>query len=140
MKKKGASLDDVKDVYIKQVRSILEFGVLVWNCSITLEEVTDIERVQKAFLYIALGEMYCRYERALEEMELETLEGRRLQLCRTFATRAYNHPKHQMWFQQYEKVGAKTRSSKPEFKIPLARLDRYKGSPIPYLTSLLNSI
>ena len=51
LKKKGASLDDLKDGYIKQVRSILEFGVPVWNCGITLEEVTDIERVQKAFLH-----------------------------------------------------------------------------------------
>ena len=87
LKKKGASLDDLKDVYIKQVRNILEFGVPVWNCGITLEEVTDIERVQKAFLYITLGEKYYRYESALEEMELETLEERRLQLYRTFATR-----------------------------------------------------
>ena len=137
LKKEGASLDDLKDVFIKQIRSILEFGVPVWNCSITLDEVTDIERVQKAFLYITLGEKYYRYESALEIMELETIEERRLQLCRTFATRAYKHPKHTMWFQQ--KMGAKTRSSKPELKIPLARLDRYKGSPIPYLTSLLNS-
>ena len=35
LKKKGANQEDLTDVYIKQVRSILEFGVPVWNCSVT---------------------------------------------------------------------------------------------------------
>ena len=47
LKKEGACLDDLIDVYIKHVRSILEFGVPVWNSGLTLEEIKDIERVQK---------------------------------------------------------------------------------------------
>ena len=139
LKKNGACLTDLKDVFIKQVRSVLEFGVPVWNCGITQEEVYNIERVQKAFLYIALGQNYTCYQSALDTLELETLEERRLQLCKTFAKRASEHPKHQKWFEKYENVGSDTRSKKTTYKTPLARLDRFKESPIPYLTSLLNS-
>ena len=117
----------------------MEFGVPVWNCGITQEEVYNIERVQKAFLYIALGQNYTCYQSALDTLELETLEERRLQLCKTFAKRASEHPKHQKWFEKYENVGSDTRSKKTTYKTPLARLDRFKESPIPYLTSLLNS-
>ena len=55
LKKAGANLEDLKEVYIKQIRSVLEFGVPVWNSGITQDENHDIERVQKTFLYIALG-------------------------------------------------------------------------------------
>ena len=42
-----ASEDDLKDVFIKQVRSVLELAVPVWNAAIRQEEKRDIERVQK---------------------------------------------------------------------------------------------
>ena len=35
LKAHGPDLNDVKDVFIKQIRSILEFYVPVWNCSLT---------------------------------------------------------------------------------------------------------
>ena len=66
LKVRGANLTDLIDVYIKQVRSILEFGVPVWNSAITQEETLDIERVQKSFLHIAMGNNYHSYESALE--------------------------------------------------------------------------
>ena len=91
LKKNGASLDDLKDVYCKQVRSILEFGVPVWNCGLTQEEIIDIERVQKSFLYIALGNAYHGYGDALEIMQLETLEDRRSNLSKSFALKALKH-------------------------------------------------
>ena len=66
-----ATLDDLIDIYIKQVRSVMEFGVPVWNSSIKNEEVKDLERVQNSFLQIALCSEYSNYEDALA---LETLE------------------------------------------------------------------
>ena len=43
LKNMGASWDYPKNVYEKQVRSVLEFGVPVWNSSITKQEVVDWE-------------------------------------------------------------------------------------------------
>ena len=55
----------------------------------------------------------------------------------TFAKRTAKHEKHKHWF---EKATFKhTRSKKPIYKTPFCRLERYRNSPIPYLTRLLNS-
>jgi hypothetical protein len=66
LQKAGANLEDLTDIYTKQVRSVLEFGVPVWNSGINKEESSDIEWVQKAFLHIALGQAYTSYEQALD--------------------------------------------------------------------------
>ena len=69
----GTDLEDLKDVYYKQVRSILEFSVPVWNSNITKQEIYDIERVQKCFMHIIMGDDYYNYQAALEKMNMETL-------------------------------------------------------------------
>ena len=58
----GARSNSLLDVYVKQVRSILEFGAPVWNAGLTKSEICDIERVQKTFLHILLGQNYINYE------------------------------------------------------------------------------
>ena len=138
LKSQGANLDDLIDIYEKQVRSVLEFGVPVWNSGLTQDEVADIERVQKAFLHIALENEYKDYQSALQVSQLETLVCRRLQLCKKFAMKSSKHPKHSKWFVRNE-PGPNTRSKKPDYKIPLCRLTRTRKGPIPYLTNLLNS-
>ena len=138
LKRQGANLDDLTDIYVKQVRSILEFGVPVWNSGLTQEEMSDIERVQKSFLYIVLGDDFLDYENALSESNLEMLSSRRTKLCKSFALKTSKHIKHHHWFVKTE-PGPFTRSEKPAFKPPLCRLTRLKKSPIPYLTSLLNT-
>ena len=43
----GANSSELLDVYEKQVRSILEMAVPVWEPGLTKEETKQIERVQK---------------------------------------------------------------------------------------------
>ena len=138
LKRQGASLDDLRDIYVKQVRSVLEFGVPVWSSGLTQEDALDIERVQKSFLHIALGNDYTDYQAALAESSLEMLSSRRTRLCKSFAVKTAKHPKHNHWFVK-TKPGVNTRRDKVVFKPPLCRLSRLKKSPIPYLTNLLNS-
>ena len=137
--KHGATLNDLIDVYIKQVRSILEFGVPVWNSSLTKQESLEFERVQKAFHHIALGNSYFDYESALDITRLETLEARRIRLCINFSKKASKHPKHRHWFAPTNSEIPNTRRIKMKFKKPICRLKRFECSPIPYLTSLLNN-
>ena len=139
LKQAGASLEDMTDIYIKQIRSVLEFGVPVWNSALTKEEIHDIERVQSTFLHIVLGLKYSSYKQSLDLAKLETLQFRRHTLCERFALKAARHPKHHHWFQQSNTNATNTRSLKLKYKQPLHRLSRFKKSPIPYLTSLLNA-
>ena len=56
LKRLGASYEDLLDVYYKQIRSILEFAVPVWNSSITGEHIAQLERIQKTSLHVILGD------------------------------------------------------------------------------------
>ena len=44
-KQLGANSDELFDVFIKQVRSVLELAVPVWHSNITVKERCDLERV-----------------------------------------------------------------------------------------------
>ena len=67
----GAKESDLVDVYIKQVRSVLELAVPAWHGGITLAEQIDIERVQKCALHIILGEKYESYRSTLKALDLQ---------------------------------------------------------------------
>ena len=43
----GASVEDLKDIYILFVRSLLEQSAVVWHSSLTKDNEQDLERVQK---------------------------------------------------------------------------------------------
>ena len=130
---------DLIDVYVKQIRSILEFAAPVWNSSLTASEVADIERVQKVFLHILLGNKYISYKSALSFCCLESLAERRMKLCTKFAKKALQNEKHSHWFVRNNKK-VNTRSKPALLKMPRYRCERFRRSPIPYLTNLLNSL
>ena len=139
LKLNGASLDDLLDVYEKQIRSVLEFGTPVWNSGLTKGEVVDIERVQRVFLHIALGSNYGDYSLAMAQTGLESLEERRTKLCIKFALKASKNPKHRHWFEVTDPNSRTRRKNKTTFKAPFFRLERFKKSPVVYLTNLLNN-
>ena len=126
-------------MYQKQVRSVLEFGTPVWTAGLIKEEIADIERVQRVFLHIVLGPNYVDYEEALTQTGLESLEDRRTKLCTKFALKASKDPKHKNWFMKMD-IEKRTRiQNKIAFKQPHYRLERFRKSPIVYLTNLLNN-
>ena len=136
----GASSTDLKDIYVKQIRSLVEFGVPVWNSTLSQQCSREIERVQKASVRIILGNTSFSYKEALHVLDLETLEMRREKLCLKFAKKCARHPRHSSWFVKDTTIrNIQTRSKKPTYKPPLFRLERFERSPIPYLTKLLNS-
>ena len=75
---------DMVKIYVIYLRSILEQSCAVWHHSITEEQVTDLERVQKTALKIIIKERYETYDQALQLLKLETLDNRREQLCLNF--------------------------------------------------------
>ena len=65
LKRLGASNIEIIDVYQKQVRSILELAVPVWTAGLTIDNIRELERVQKTALAIILGRKYDGYHDAL---------------------------------------------------------------------------
>ena len=83
LKTLGADTADLVDVYVKQIRCVLELAVPAWQGAITQAEELELERVQKCALYIIVGDEYGSYNLALKKLHLENLEARRKNLCRT---------------------------------------------------------
>ena len=108
-----------------------------WHPGLTLSDAVDIERVQKASLQIILGPKYTSYRSALIQIGLDTLEDRRILLCKKFGGKAVKDNKHTKWFKPNDRVTI-TRQEQPKFCPVVARTRRFENSPISYLTMLLN--
>ena len=137
LKNLGASENDLMDVYCKQIRSILEFAVPVWNSALNGEQILQIERIQKTALHIILDKNYLSYRNALKISGLEKLSTRRTKLCLNFAKKAQKSTKFAKWFIPTTKVNH-TRFEPPKFCPAYSRTKRFENSPISYLIEILN--
>ena len=133
----GANMEELVDIFVKQVRGLLELAVPAWHGALSQADRMDIERVQKAALHIILGNEYNSYRTALKTLNLTSLDSRRDKLCLKFANKAVKDPKHNKWF-KLNTVDVNTRQEKMKYCPVLAKKNRYKTSPISYLTTLLN--
>ena len=86
---KGLNLSTMQifDVYVKEVRSILEMAVPVWHGGLTQKQSKEIERVQKVAFRIILTNNYRNYDNALKTLDTETLYPRRINICKSFVTK-----------------------------------------------------
>ena len=134
----GADQEDLRDIYIKQIRSILEFAVPVWHSSLTGEDRLRIERIQKTAMHIIIGLKYKSYTSALNILKLEPLFNRRQKLCKTFARKCFKSSKFQHWFQPNRKSPSRHNPFPERLCTVYSRLKRFEMSPISYMTELLN--
>ena len=81
----GLKVEEMVNIYILYIRSILETSAVVWHSSITNAEEMELERVQTVALRIILDSEYESYRQALVLTNLETLGKRRQILCTKFA-------------------------------------------------------
>ena len=131
--------NDLKQVYVTYIRSLLEQSFTVWHSSLTHENSDDLERVQKIALKIILKEDFRNYEHALNTLELEKLTIRREHLCLKFAQKCLKNPKMAKLFPPNKKEhNMKTRESE-HFDVFHANTKRLQQSPIIYMQKLLNN-
>ena len=136
LKKLGANEADLLEVYGKQVRSIAEYAVPVWNSGLKGDDIVRLERIQKIACSIILGSKYRSYTHALNTLGLEKLTVRRKKICLKFAMKAQRHEKFTKWFKPTLNVNS--RIKKPPFSNVVCKTSRFENSPISYLTKLLN--
>ena len=134
LKSVGASPDILVDMYIKYIRSILEYATPVWGLSLSQEDNENVERVQKCALSVIFGRL--PYQEKLLCAKLETLNLRRLELVNKFAIKAAKHESFSKWFSE-NLHSANTRHKSTYTEVP-ARCDRWQNSPIPIMTKILN--
>ena len=76
---------DLKNIYLTFIRSILEQSAVVWHSSLTLRNKNALERVQKCAVKVIIGEKYSSYENGLDKLNIQNLENKREELCLRFA-------------------------------------------------------
>ena len=79
------SIEYMTEVYIKEIRSLLEQAVPIWHSGLTVIQENAIERVQKAALFVILDDNYINYGYACSITGLTTLKQRREFICLAFA-------------------------------------------------------
>ena len=129
-------IEEMVNIYILFIRSILEYSCVIWHSSLTEEESKNFERVQKTALKIILKNNYEGYYSALSLANLQTLRYRRKLLSLSFAKKCLKSGKNSDLFPMNMKnVNLR---KKEKFYVTLARTERLAKSTIPYLQTLLN--
>ena len=134
----GADKSTLLEAYHLHVRSKLEICVPLWHSSLTSNETIMIERVQKTAFAIILSS-YGSYSQTLISLGEVSLECRRLELCKTFAKRCAQNPRHTSLFPRPNESRPLTRNGKP-FMEYSCRKKRFYISAVPFLTRLLNDM
>ena len=137
----GVPINDLLNIYILYIRSILEQSCQVWHSSLTLENFIDLERVQKNALKVILQDNYMSYNHALSISGIQTLFERREVLCLRFAKSCVknNQTKH-MFPENNSRKAYDVKTRFPEkYKVIQANTERLRSSAIPYMQKLLNS-
>lgn len=126
---------DLVTVYTGFVRPLLEYACPVWHSSLTTAESNMIEQIQKrALRMIFPGRSYTE---ALLNADIVDLASRREELSLTFARNVAKSGVIDDWFTENNPV--RTLRNTKKYKEPRCRTNRYKNSPVPYMTRLLNS-
>ena len=135
MKISGLTQAQLIDAYTKEVRSILELAVPVWNAGITLEQTLKLERIQKSALSAILGHEYVSYENALQVTGLQRLSTRREKICIQFVMK--NMKSDNPLFKVNPKI-YNTRSNPNFVEEFQCRTAAFFNSSLPYLARLYN--
>ena len=130
------SVQELFDVYNKEIRSILEFAVPVWHSGLTRKQSASIESVQKLCFKLILRHQYTTYLAACNFFSTDTLQQRRRAICLKFAKK---NIKGEHSFFTFPVQNERLRPRKilvNQFRCNTAQFER---SSLPFLASLLNA-
>ena len=133
----GVKRDDLIDVYKLFIRSLLEYCCVAFHSSLNLDNIQDIERIQKTALRVIFGEDYQDYQSALRQSGLDTLHSIRASRCLNFALKCVKHPLNSRLFPLQQTPVNDLRQTE-KFVVNFTKTSTYQKSTIPYCQKLLN--
>ena len=102
-----------------------------------MKNMEDLERIQKIVLKVILTDRYTTYVDAFSILKVDTLENRHKTLCLHFPLKCLRNQHHRGLFKEKTSPYHNHRNLK-KFEEPHCHTKRYKMSPVPYITRLLN--
>ena len=130
--------EDLLNIYVLYIRSILEQSCQVWNSNLTLENITDLERIQKTACRIILQTDYSSYAEALETLNLESLYDRRATLCLKFARHCTRTSQAKDMFPLNQNDHHWNTRLREKYQVIMARTGRLQDSAVPSMQRLIN--
>ena len=127
----------ILDYYLKEVRSVVEQGVPVWNSGLNKSQIREIEKIQKVALKIILGHKYESYESACGRFGIQKLSVRRLEISTKFAIKLYKSKRCNEFFTPAVR-NVDTRRDAPLLMEDKCNTRRCYVAPHNYLTRLVN--
>ena len=134
----GATLDEMVHLWKVYCRSILEYSCVVWNSSLTQNNIEDLERTQKVFCKWALGTKYQSYEKAILFLNLDTLTERRRKLNLKWAQQTIMHNTTRDLFPTNNKQHIMHTRISEKYKVIQANTERLKLSSVVTMQNQLN--
>ena len=128
----------LREIYFTRIRCKLDQSAVVWNSSLTLKNISDLERVQRSAIRIIYGKKYESYSGTLKELNIQSLSERRNLLCLKFAKKSLKVDNFKHLFPVVSKQhDMKTRNNEL-YKVNSAYSARYMRSAIPAMQKILN--
>ena len=134
----GSTKEEMVQLWKTFCLSILEQSCAVWGNGLTAKNKADLERTQKTFCKMVLGENFKSYFEALKTLNLQTLKIRRKNLTLRFAQQSLADGKLRELFPLRRKQHTMDTRRKEKFQVFRAHTERYKNSPILTMQRLLN--
>ena len=132
------SKKDLKSIFITFIRPVLEQSSSVWHSSLTDENKSDLERVQKAAVKVIMGNDYIDYNESLKALNISNLAQRREKLIKNMAIKITNHPKVKNMLPLRTELRSMTRRHTEKYKLLKANTHRLQASAIPYMQRIMN--
>ena len=134
-----SNINDLKRIYMLQVRSKLEQSAVLWHFGLSKKNRNDLERVQKSALRVILGKRYTSYSDALTKLDIQSLDDRRKSLCLKFAKNCLKVDKLKKMFPKSSTMHNMSKRSFEFYKVNKTLTERYMNSAIPQMQRMLNS-
>ena len=134
----GASNSEMVILWISFCRSVLEQSCVVWDSSLTVENISDLERLQKSFCKLVLNNEFESYETCLDKLNLQKLSERRKELTLKFAKNALKNQTMKDIFLENKKSHDMVTRKAEKWDNKFANTERLKKCGILKMISLLN--
>ena len=134
----GSNQEEMVHLWKVFCLSVLDQSCVVWGSGLTKENEDDLERTQKTFAKLVLGDSYTTYFEALKTLQLDPLNLRREKLTLGFVKRSLADGKLWNLFPIRKKPHMKNTRKPEKYIVHHANTERLKNSPILAMQRLLN--
>ena len=137
----GLDHEIILDCYFKEIRTVLEYGAVIFHGSLTKKLSKRVESVQKR-VFRGLGKhlgLDLSYSELCTLFIAEPLESRRFDICKTFIKRNLKNPRFNFLFEPTVRKHD-TRQKGQQYRETSARTTHFYRSPLLYLRRLSNRL